>query len=126
MRIRARSIFMLVALAGLPVSAALAAPADARTVTRPSELDLQPVSSDYTPDSLYAVEASVLGASHAREHLAQRNLTKRLAAQGKLGLLIATPTVTGTPAQIGEWSAAFIPPGSSAEAIGVQIGRAHV
>ena len=119
MKVGPRSLFLLAAGALVAGSAVVAAPADARGQQSPSAYDLMTTDADYTPDAMYAVEAQVLGTAHAHEHLAQRNLTKRLAAQGKLGLLVATPVATGTPDAVGQWGAPFIPPGSSADAIGV-------
>ena len=119
MKVGPRSLFLLAAGALVAGSATLAAPADARGQQTPSAYDLMTTEADYTPDAMFSVEAQVLGTAHAREHLAQRNLTKRLAAQGKLGLLVATPVAAGTPDAVGQWGAPFIPPGSSADAIGV-------
>ncbi len=125
MRVKQHPVFLLTAAALVAGTCMLAAPADAHGPQRASEADLATTAADYTPDAMFAVEAQVLGTAHAREHLAQRNLTKRLAAQGKLGLLVATPTVTGAADSVGAWSAPFVPPASSVDAIGVHAILLH-
>jgi hypothetical protein len=99
--------------------AAFSVPAFASAPRRITDRQLSAMAPDYTPDAMYQLEAAVLGADHAREHLAERNQAKRLAALGEIVVTSAAPTVAGTPDQIGQWTAPFIPPASSAQAIGV-------
>lgn len=127
MRVKHRSAFLVLSAVVVAGTASLAIPAAdaAHAQTKASEHDLATTAADYSPDAMYAVEAQMLGTGHAREHLAQRNLTKRLAAQGKLALQVATPAAVGASDQVGEWSTPFIPPGTSEDAIGVHAVLLH-
>ena len=106
------------------VGAALALPAAAAaTTTRTTwatAKDLMITAADYRhQDAMYPLEVQALGLEHAREHLAQRNLARRLVAEHKLVFQAPAPVAQGPADQVGSWSAPFVPPSSSAQAIGV-------
>ncbi|HEV7191756.1 MAG TPA: galactose oxidase-like domain-containing protein [Jatrophihabitantaceae bacterium] len=82
--------------------------------------DLWITPADYThPDAMYALEVQVLGKDHALEHLGERNMAARLVAEGKIVIQGTTPPPSGPANQVGQWTAPFTPPNSSAQAIGV-------
>jgi hypothetical protein len=109
-----------VVLGGTVVATAASSPHPSMW-TQATDQDLVITDADYShTDALYPIEASLLGAEHAREHLGERNMTKRLYAAHKYVKSNPTPPPPNGPLdQVGEWSNPFIPPGSSGNAIGV-------
>lgn len=88
--------------------------------TRATAKDLEITAADYAhPDAMYPLEAQVLGTEHAREHLGQRNMTRRLVREHKIVVEQAAPADAGPADQVGSWSSPFIPANTSDDAIGV-------
>jgi Domain of unknown function (DUF1929) len=116
-RLAAGGFAMTIAV-GLAVTA-LTTPAQAKPSLIATNSDLTITAADLTPDAIYPLEVRALGKDHALEHLGERNLTKRLAQEGKIVVQAATPTIVGPASTVGQWTPPFIPPGSSADAIGV-------
>jgi hypothetical protein len=117
---------LTLALGAALTLAAISTPAEANTTGRAANSriataqDLMITAADLaTPDAIFPLEVAALGRDHALEHLGERNMTKRLAREGKIVIQAAVPKIVGPPGTVGQWTAPFIPPNSSAEAIGV-------